>query len=121
MEDLFEALLSFAFFLIPLAGIGLAAFSQWLKFKEKQAKLGASTDALEKEMKALKASISEKDEALNKRIQNLETIVTSQVWDAINSENVNLPPPLLDDILPPAKEEPSDTQRAEQIAKRLNN
>lgn len=119
MGEILETLMPFVWVLIPLTMFGVGAFLEWLKFKEKQAKLGASTDELVKEVKSLKESIAEKDREMTKRLQNLETIVTSQVWDAINAEKENLPPHLLDQVAPLEKEEVSDTQKAEEIARRL--
>lgn len=105
--------------LIPLAGILVGAFSEWLKFKEKQAKLGTSTNELERTVTAQQEAL----EAAHRRIQNLEAIVTSQVWDVMHEEA--LPPAERQRALERARlqldppEEPSDADRVAQIAKRL--
>ncbi len=105
--------------LIPIAGILVGAFSEWLKFKEKQAKLGTSTSELEKTVVVQLQAL----EAAQRRIENLEAIVTSQVWDAMHDEampkaerqralaqaRLQLEPP----------DEPSDADRVAQIARRL--
>ena len=105
--------------LIPLAGILMGAFSEWLKFKEKQVKLGTSTSELEKTVVVQQQAL----EAAQHRIENLEAIVTNQVWDALHDEalpeaerqralaqaRIQLDPP----------DEPSDADRVARIARRL--
>ena len=105
--------------LIPVVAILVGAFSEWLKFKEKQAKIGTSTSELEKTVEAQKEAL----EAAQRRIENLEAIVTSQVWDVLHDEalpeaerqravaqaRIQLEPP----------EEPSNADRVAQIARRL--
>ena len=105
--------------LIPIAGILVGAFSEWLKFKEKQAKLGSSTSELEKTVVVQLQAI----EAAQRRIENLEAIVTSQVWDTMHDEA--LPKAEQQRALAQARlqleppDEPSDADRVAQIARRL--
>ena len=106
--------------LIPLAAIMVGAFSEWLKFKEKQVKLGTSTNELERLVAAQEQAL----EAAQRRIRNLEAIVTSQVWDLMSDEA--LPKAerqrALDQArlhLEPPAAEPSDAERVAQIAQRL--
>lgn len=71
---------------IVLASLALGGFTEWLKFKGKQEKLGASTRELDRELETLRTALAESDEEraqLERRIQNLETIVTSEQWDAL--------------------------------------
>ena len=104
--------------LIPLAGILMGAFSEWLKFKAKQAKLGTSTAELEH-------NLSEQQQALEtaqRRIENLEAIVTSQMWDAVHDET--LPEAEKQRALTQARihlepPEPSDAERVARMAQRL--
>lgn len=110
--------------LIPLAAIMVGAFKEWLKFKEKQDRLGASTGELENTVSALEAELeaSEKQrKALERRIQNLETIVTSQAWDALHSadrsEQMQIDGGPLS--LPENEEEGTDEERAARLARRL--
>ena len=105
--------------LIPIVAILVGAFSEWLKFKEKQAKLGTSTSELEKTVVGQQQAL----ETAQRRIQNLEAIVTSQVWDvmhddtlpeaerqrALSQARIQLDPP----------DEPSDADRVAQLARRL--
>ena len=105
--------------LIPIAGILVGAFSEWLKFKEKQAKLGTSTAELEHNLSEQQLAL----EAAQRRIENLEAIVTSQMWDAVHDETlpeaerqralaqvrIHLDPP----------DEPSDAERVARMARRL--
>ncbi|MEQ9104726.1 MAG: hypothetical protein RIE53_08515 [Rhodothermales bacterium] len=96
--------------LIPLAAILVGAFSEWLKFREKQLQLGDSTSSLEHEFKTL----SEENERLVERIRNLEAIVTSQSWDALPKID---PQVALDD--PDVYEPESNEERARKLASRV--
>jgi hypothetical protein len=106
---------------IPVTAIMMKGFREWLRFKAEQRHLGASTDGLEHEVAAMRKA----NETLLERVQNLEAIVVSQTWDAVN-----------DRALPPAERElkvasvvrrelkasdgsAANQQRVEQIAQRL--
>lgn len=105
--------------LIPIVAILVGAFREWLRFKEKQAKIGTSTNELEQTVAAQQQAL----EAARRRIENLEAIVTSQMWDAVHDEalpeaekhraltqaRIHLDPP----------DEPSDAERVAQLARRL--
>ena len=118
----------FIWILIPIAAILAGAFKEWLGFKEKQLQLGESTDHLETKvndlLKKLESSETEK-EALLSRLQNLETIVTSQVWDVLLDDEKSAETKKLeiDSVKPalslPAPEEEEARNKAEQLAKRL--
>lgn len=105
--------------LIPIVAILVGGFSEWLKFKEKQAKLGTSTSELEKTVVTQQQAL----EAAQRRIENLEAIVTSQVWDVMHDET--LPEAERQRALAQARiqldppDEPSDADRVAQIARRL--
>ena len=103
--------------LIPLAAILMGGFKEWLKFKAKQEKLGTSTHELEATVErlteALEASEAER-EAVERRLQNLETIVTSQAWDALAEDDGRLALPEQ-----PPREEPSEAEKTEQLARRV--
>ncbi len=108
---------SWIWVLIPLAAILVGGFKEWLQFKEKQDRLGVSTTEIENELRALEEELRERDErqeALERRIQNLETIVTSEAWDALVDGEAA--PPL---SLEPPERESSLAERTEQIARRL--
>ncbi|MFK7845481.1 MAG: hypothetical protein AB8G77_09275 [Rhodothermales bacterium] len=118
---------AFSWILIPIAGILFGAFKEWLSFKEKQLQLGESTEHLEAKvdelMKALKDSETEKTGLLS-RVQNLETIVTSQVWDVLLDEDKSIQTKKLEIesikpkiTLPPEEDEAAD--KAERLARRL--
>lgn len=102
------------------AGLLFAAFAIWFSFKEKQTQLGASVSELQDMVAAQQKTLA----ASTRRIQNLEAIVTSQVWDAVNpaglpeaktQRSLSQAPGALD--LP--EKEPSDADRAAQLARRL--
>jgi outer membrane murein-binding lipoprotein Lpp len=109
-------------FTIPILGILLAGYKEWLKFRTKQQELGASTDDVAEEVEALRARldrVEDERDALRKRIQNLETIVTSEAWDAL--QDPEAAPPVLDGPADrdssPSREDPS--VQAEDLARRL--
>lgn len=116
----------FAWILIPLAGILFGAFKEWLSFKEKQLQLGQSTTDLEKQVtdltSRLKAAELSKKELLS-RIQNLETIVTSQDWDTLHkgdelkesAQSVTSASPLLEIPV----EEDETAEKAKALARRM--
>lgn len=109
--------------LIPIVAILAGSFSRvaktWMRLKAQQQVLGASNRELEQEVTAL-----QKDRAtILARLENLEAIVVSQTWEAVNAHS-----------LPPADQErrvasavrrevapsaPSYQQRAEDLARRL--
>jgi hypothetical protein len=107
--------------LIPIAGIMAGVLREWIRVNAQQRNLGASTDELEKEVAVLK----QEREGILDRLQNLEAIVVSQTWDALNDRG--LPPAERDlkitstvrrEIAPPDTEA-LNRQRAEQLARRL--
>lgn len=117
----------FVWVLIPLAAILAGAFKEWLKFKEKQHQLGDSTASLEQEVAELKALVKETTvdrNTLITRIQNLETIVTSQVWDVLQDDTTSPEEKKLEvDAIKPRIELPlpeeESTRKAAQIARRI--
>ena len=113
--------MAFIWVLIPLAGIALAGFSEWLKFKRQTAKIGTTTSALEGVAESLRGDVEallKEQRALNQRIQNLETIVTSEAWDTLGTDRelaqAKAPPLSL-----PELDEEDDTEQAARIARRL--
>ena len=118
---------AFSWILIPIAGILFGAFKEWLNFKEKQLKLGESTRELEDKVEALANALasSETDKAtLLNRIQNLETIVTSQAWDVLVDEEKTAASKKLEvEAIAPKLELPEEeeeaAEKAKEIARRL--
>ncbi len=124
--------------LIPLTAILMGGFKEWLKFKSKQDRLGTSARALEDEVGALKKALKESEaerQSVQRRLENLETIVTSEAWDALSDGgarsyengtrddgaalNGSATPPLSLPDDEPAPEQPSQAERAAQMARRL--
>ncbi len=121
-------LLPFAWVLIPLAAIAVGAFKEWLKFKAKQDRLGTSAAELERAVEGLREDLKQSEDSrqrLVQRLQNLETIVTTEMWDVVHGapgqrESRSRQPerkPQLD--LPEAEDETTD--RVSKIADRLRN
>jgi biopolymer transport protein ExbB/TolQ len=75
--------------LIPVIAILAGSFDQWAKLNAKQRKLGSSTDELEEAVAKIKQEFKDHYQALEKRIANLETIVTSQTWDVLHDSKLN--------------------------------
>lgn len=80
---------------IPILGIGLAGYHEWLKFRAKQQELGTSTKEVEETIRALQERlerVEQERDALVERVQNLETIVTSEAWNALEDPSADAPP-----------------------------
>lgn len=123
-----EVLVLLLAFAIPILGLGLSGYQEWLKFRTRQQELGASTQDVEETVQALRDrldQVEQERDALERRVQNLETIVTSETWDALHgstSDPSSLPDPdnTLDLEPPNQSERPSASrERAEELARRL--
>lgn len=114
-------------FAIPIFGIALAGYKEWLKFKAKHQKLGTSTREIEYRLEELQdrlAQLEDERDALRERVENLETIVTSEAWIAEHDETTDLPPlsEVGEELLePPAAEDASssDAEHTAELARRL--
>ena len=110
--------------LIPLAAILAGTFKEWAKVQSRQRELGSSTDDLEKAVGALEAKLRDRQAALEQRVANLETIITSQTWDTLHDNRLSSADKklLLEDSeseLRTLREELGDARKAELIARRL--
>jgi len=109
-------------FAIPILSILLAGYKEWLEFRAEQG--GPAVADLEAELAALRDRldrVEQERDALVSRLQNLETIVTSEAWDA-RLESPDAASPL--DAPPEADREspddaPSTSEQAEALARRL--
>ena len=117
----------FSWILIPLAGILAGTFKEWLKFKEKQNQLGNSTANLEDNVAELTKSLEKSEQnrkVLIERIQNLETIVTSQNWDLLDPQSaINTPTSRIleeRDLIDVPEAEPTTREKTARLARRLN-
>ena len=93
-------------FTIPILGILLAGYKEWLEFKSRHQELGSSTRKVEERLQSLHdrlTAVEQERDALQERVQNLETIVTSEAWiteheatdaplDAAEADGLSLPP-----------------------------
>jgi hypothetical protein len=114
-------MLTYLWVIIPLAGIAYAAFSEWLKFKKQTARIGSSTVELGTAVEELRAELQQaKDDRANliRRIQNLETIVTSEAWDALGTDR-DLAAAKAPRLSIPDEDQFDDADRAERMAKKL--
>jgi hypothetical protein len=110
--------------LIPIVAILSGTIRRWMVFQARQRQLGASTKELEQEVAALAKARAE----LTERVQNLETIVVSQTWGALQDRGLSPAQRELKvatvahrELGPPADSEiaTANQQRAEQLARRL--
>jgi hypothetical protein len=114
MDELIPLLFAYWWIWIPIAGIFAGSFKDWLKSKERLAELGTSTDGLGESFKALRTE----NEELVRRLQNLEAIVTHEVWEAANAKQDPMASAArIDSVL--LSPEPSDADRAAHLAGRL--
>ena len=111
-------------FIIPVVAILAANFRRFAIYRAQQRQLGASTTELEKEVAALSRAKAE----LAERVQNLETIVVSQTWGALQERGLSPAERELKvaaaahrDMGPRAADDAAaaNQQRAEQLARRL--
>ena len=104
-------------FTIPLVAIVGGLFMEWAKMRDKQKAIGAANRELEQTVEELKRANA--DQA--RRLENLETIVVSQTWNALHAPEAERPrfaAVARHEVQTPAAEE-MNRQRAEQLARRL--
>lgn len=132
---MFEATLDFKFsavpmppivfvliFAIPILGILLAGYKEWLDHKAQRQTLGPTAEELHERFRALHERIDDLErerDALQERVQNLETIVTSEAWIADHDDATELG----ELPLPPDRESESqsETEHSAELARRLRN
>jgi predicted nuclease with TOPRIM domain len=113
-------------FSIPILGILLSGYKEWLEFKSKHQELGTSAREIDDRLRALRdrlADLEEERDALRDRVQNLETIITSEAWITGHEETdaTSLDAAEADALtLPPDRESSrSDAEHTAEIARRL--
>lgn len=109
------------FLLIPLTAILMKGFREFLRFKATQSSLGTSTQELERQVAELKKT----NALLADRVENLEAIVVSQTWDAVNlphatttERDLRIASAAHRELAPPDPAE-INQQRVQQLAQRL--
>lgn len=109
-------------FAIPILGILLAGYKEWLDYKAQRQTLGLTAEEMEERFQSLHERIDDLEQerdALQERVQNLETIVTSEAWIADHDDAAELG----ELALPPdrASESQSETEHSAELARRLRN
>jgi len=109
-------------FAIPILGILLAGYKEWLDFKAQNQALGPAAEELEEQFRALHEridSLEQERDTLQERVQNLETIVTSEAWIADHDDAAELGTL----TLPPDRESDSqgEAEHSAELARRLRN
>jgi phage shock protein B len=108
------------FLLIPVVAILARVARDWIRLRASQRELGASSRETERAVADLKR---QRDE-LQQRVENLEAIVASQTWNAIQDRS--LPEPVREQRIAAtvqhelrSDQEAVNRQRIEQLAQRL--
>ena len=70
--------------LVPVVAILAGTVSEVIKSRDKQRSLGQTSKELGSEVTRLQQQLVTQQESYEKRIANLETIVTSQAWDMLH-------------------------------------
>lgn len=112
---------SWVWVFIPIVAILGRVFRDYLKLQTQQRALGSSNRELEKVVEELRQT----NGSLAQRVENLETIVVSQTWNAVQASGVSeddrqqrIAATVRQEAHAPATEE-MNRQRAEQLARRL--
>ena len=74
---------------IPIVAILAGTMSEVIKSRDKQRALGSSGKELENEVKTLKLELEQQKEIYERRLANLETIITSQTWDVLHNTELS--------------------------------
>jgi len=108
---------------IPIIAILGGLLKDYLEFKATHQGLGADTEALESELESVRERldvVEDERDALVRRLQNLETIVTSDAWDALPESQSELKPePGLDQEELNVRDGEKSEQAADDLARRL--
>lgn len=110
---------------IPIIAIVGGLVKDYLEFKANHQGIGADTEALESELASVRErldAVEDERDALVRRVQNLETIVTSDVWDALpesQSEPQVASKPRVDPEDVDAGADEQSEQAADDLARRL--
>jgi cell division protein FtsB len=85
-----EVLIVFTVIGLPvIGGLALAAYKEWLKYRRQFAPI-----AEVEELKTQIARLQAENQNLRQRIENLETIVVSEVWEERTRSRLSSPPNL---------------------------
>jgi len=105
---------------IPIVAILARVFRDYIRLQTQQRALGSSNRELEKVVEELRQT----NQTLAQRVENLETIVVSQTWNAVHAAGAPeterpRPVAVAPHQPPPPPMEEQNRQRAEQLARRL--
>lgn len=109
---------------IPLAAILMKGFREAARSRAAQQALGTSTHELERRV----AEMQKANTLLADRVENLEAIVVTQTWDAVNlplssngERDLRIASAAHREVLPPTPDEvaQANQQRVQQVAQRL--
>jgi peptidoglycan hydrolase CwlO-like protein len=112
-------------FAIPILGILFAGYKEWLEFKAEHRALETTPREVETQLRTLQdrlSALEQEQDALQERVQNLETIVTSEAWIAGHDGNEK---PTLEDAevdalaLPTDRDADDTAATTAEIARRL--
>ena len=114
-------------FSIPILALLVGGWKAYLDFQSEQRQSGSSRDALDQRLAALNDrldAVEAERDALRTRVENLETIVTAEAWDAGQHTHAGddeaLPDAAHLDTLPSnGASEPPPSDQVDAIARRL--
>ncbi|MFB6272890.1 MAG: hypothetical protein ABEL51_08370 [Salinibacter sp.] len=116
----------FMVIVIPvLATFLFAGYKEWLEFKAKHQELGPESQELQARLDALYDRIEDLEQernTLRERVQNLETIVTSESWIAGHEDGAeaSLEAAPLDELtLPDGASSENEAEHTAELARRL--
>jgi hypothetical protein len=72
--------------LIPLAGIAVGAFKHWLEFQRETRNSTSELDGVVGELTRELQAGRERERELVERLENLEALVTSRLWRAVQED-----------------------------------
>jgi hypothetical protein len=125
MAGFWDSLSSWVWVLIPLIAIGSGAFISVAKLRVEEAKhKKASSPDLAQLTETIRAELRAQQQTLEKRVANLEAIVTSQTWDVLHdaklsSEDKKFLTQQLGSEIENLKQDLSDARKAEILVGRL--
>lgn len=113
-------LIVYLLIVLPTLGILLAGYKEWLDYKAQRETLDPAAEELKERFQSLHDRIDDLEQerdALQERVQNLETIVTSEAWIADHDDATELG----ELTLPPDRESESqsEAEHSAEIARRL--
>lgn len=118
--------MSWVWVLIPLTAIIAGTFKELAQARREARRLGVSNNELEAKVTSLEERLDEIDKTQRSRLQNLETIVTSRLWNVLHDDRLSdsdrdtaLARARIEMVDLSEPREPTAEEKAEMLAKKL--